>query len=37
MESKNSKLGETEQNGGYQGLGLEEMGRYWSKGTTFQL
>ena len=37
MESKNGKLGKIEQNGGYQGPGVEEMWRYWSKGTTFQL
>ena len=39
LESAKGKPIETEQNGygGYEGLGIGEMSRYWSKGTNFQL
>lgn len=37
MESKKAELKETEQGYGYQGLGVGEMERYWSKPISFQL
>ena len=37
MESKKNRLIETEENGGYQGWEVGEMGRCWSKGSRFQL